>query len=164
MLNNSAKIALREYEDQQTLATKVEALLKTIHDMVEKELGGETEGITFMPCLNVVCRLKSDPTSDVDPISFSVIKRPNSSQQIDAIVQNLLIKDPVFLSSIIQSLGSNLVEMFGVHFDMTSMMSRMGGLNEEAEVETEENETKDSGSEKKNIGSEDNKNSNREVN
>lgn len=164
MSNPSVKVVLREYDDQRALAVKTDALMKTISEMVEKELGGEAEGVTFMPCLNVICRLKNDPTSDVDPVSFSVVKRPTTQHQIDAIVHNLLIKDPVFLTSIVQGLGSHLVEMFGIHFDMSSMIGRMGDLSEEAEIETKENKVQDSGSEKETNDQGTNKNTNNEVN
>lgn len=164
MSSASSKIVLRQYDDQRALALKVDVLIKTINEMVEKELGGEADGVTFMPCLNVVCKLKNDPTSDIDPVCFSVVKRPTTQHQIDAIVHNLLIKDPVFLTSIVQGLGSHLVEMFGVHFDMSSMIGRMGDLSEETEIETKENEIQGSGSEKKNNDQGNNKNTNNEVN
>jgi len=135
-----SNITLKEYDNQKTLAAKADSVLRTVTELVEKEFGTEAEGVTFMPSLNVVCRLKDDPTSDVDPVSFSVVKRPNTPVQVNNIVHHILLKDPVFLSSIMHGLAENLSEMMSVHADMTSLVNSMGGGNEEeSQVETDQN-------------------------
>ena len=136
--------SLKEYDNQKTLAAKADSVLRTVTELVEKEFGTEEEGVTFMPSLNVLCKLKDDPTSDVDPISFSVVKRPNTPTQVNNIVNHILLKDPIFLSSILHGLAENLSEMMSIHADMTSLVNSMGGENEEeSEVETDQNTGKD---------------------
>lgn len=138
-------VKLKEYENQKELAAKADSVLRTVSAIVEKEFGTEEDGVTFMPALNILCQLKDDPTSDVDPVSFSVVKRPHTSIQIDNIVNHILLKDSAFLSSIMQGVASILAEMMSVHFDITSLVQTMEEApNENNEVETDENKGKNS--------------------
>lgn len=139
---------IKEYENQQDLAEKADRVFRTIVEIVEKELGGETEGVTFMPCLSVICKLQNDPTSNSDPVAYSLIKRPSTPAQIDSIVHHLLLKDNAFLSSIMHGIATNLTEMFGIHHDMSAMIGSMVVPNEENEVESKENSPENTRSEK----------------
>ena len=138
-------LVIKEYADQKDLALKADKLLKDLSAVVEKELGSEVDGVTFMPVLNVICKLQNDPTTNVDPVSYSVVKRPNSMDQISHVVHNILLKDPLFLSSIMHGLAEHLSEMMSIHFDMSSLVNSMGAsFNEENEVETDQNTGKNS--------------------
>jgi hypothetical protein len=135
-------LKLREYSNETELSTRADAVLKEIAKRVEDEFGNEENGVMFMPALNIVCKLKSDPTSDVDPMSFTIIKRPTSAHQVDTFIHNILLKDELFIGSIMRGLAEQFTQMLSVHADMTALVSSMEeSLSEESEVKTSETET-----------------------
>ena len=150
MKSSPKDLALREYDTPKTLTAKADEVLRAAASMVAKELGTEDEGVVFMPSLVVACKIKSDPSTQKDPVSFSVVKRPNNESQIHDIVHHILLKDPLFLSSILHGLADGVTDVLSSHFEMTNLVNAMGReLNEETEVETDQNTGENQESENK---------------
>lgn len=150
MKSSPKEVTLREYDNPRVLATKADEVLKAAAAVVEKELGTEADGVVFMPALTIACKIKSDPSTQENPVSFSVVKRPDTLSQIHDLVHHILLKDPMFLSSIMHGLADNLADVLTNHFEMTNLVNAMGReSNEETEVETDQNTGKDQEGESK---------------